>query len=91
MGGYAAGQILQKAIIDADSTDPEAVKAAMDGMDMLTGYGHIKFDTSAEAHGLQIGHSMVYIQWQKDDAGNLMKQVVWPLEGKTADTLYPKP
>jgi ABC-type branched-subunit amino acid transport system substrate-binding protein len=91
MGGYAAGQILQKAIIDADSTDPEAIKAAMDAMDILTGYGRIKFDTSEEAHGLQIGHSMVYIQWQKDDAGNLMKQVVWPLEGKTADTLYPKP
>ncbi len=89
MGGYVAGQILQKAIIDADSTDPEALKAAMDAMDMLTAYGHIKFDTSAEAHGLQIGHSMVYIQWQKDEAGNLAKQVVWPLEGKTADVLYP--
>jgi ABC-type branched-subunit amino acid transport system substrate-binding protein len=91
MGGYAAGQILQKAIIDADSTDPEAIKAAMDAMDILTVYGRIKFDTSEEAHGLQIGHSMVYIQWQKDDAGNLAKQVVWPLEGKTADPLYPKP
>jgi ABC-type branched-subunit amino acid transport system substrate-binding protein len=91
MGGYVAGQILQKAIMDADSIDPEAVKAAMDAMDILTAYGHIKFDTSAEAHGLQIGHSMVYIQWQKDDAGNPMKQVVWPLEGKTADPLYPKP
>ncbi len=91
MGGYIAGQILQKAIMDADSTDPDAVKAAMDAMDILTGYGRIKFDTSAEAHGLQIGHDMVYIQWQKDDAGNLAKQVVWPLEGKTADTLYPKP
>jgi branched-chain amino acid transport system substrate-binding protein len=91
MGGYAAGQILQKAIIDADSTDPEAIKTAMEGMDVLTAYGHVKFDTSAEAHGLQVGHSMVYIQWQKDDAGNLAKQVVWPLEGKTADTLYPKP
>jgi ABC-type branched-subunit amino acid transport system substrate-binding protein len=91
MGGYAAGQILQKAIIDADSTDPEAIKAAMEAMDMLTAYGRINFDTSEEAHGLQIGHSMVYIQWQKDDAGSLVKQVVWPLEGKTADALYPKP
>jgi ABC-type branched-subunit amino acid transport system substrate-binding protein len=91
MGGYVAGQILQKAVIDADSTDPEAVIAAMEAMDILTAYGRVKFDTSAEAHGLQIGHSMVYIQWQKDDAGNLMKQVVWPLEGKTADPLYPKP
>ncbi len=91
MGGYAAGQILQKAIIDADSTDPDAIKAAMEAMDMLTAYGRIRFDTSAENHGLQIGHSMIYIQWQKDDAGNLAKQVVWPLEGKTADALYPKP
>jgi ABC-type branched-subunit amino acid transport system substrate-binding protein len=90
-GGYAAGIILQKAIMDADSTDPEAVKAAMDNMDILTFYGRVKFETSEEAHGLQIGHDMVYIQWQKDDAGNLMKQVVWPLEGATADTLYPKP
>jgi len=90
-GGYAAGLILQKAIEDADSVDPEEVKAAMDKMDILTFYGRIKFDTSAEAHGLQIGHDMVYIQWQKDASGNLMKQVVWPLEGATADTLYPKP
>jgi branched-chain amino acid transport system substrate-binding protein len=91
IGGYAAGQILQKAIMDADSTDPMAIKAAMEKMDILTCYGHIKFETSPEAHGLQIGHDMVYIQWQKDDAGNLVKQVVWPLEGATAETLYPKP
>ncbi len=90
-GGYVAGLILQKAIIDADSTDPMAVKEALDKMDVLTFYGRIKFDTSAEAHGLQIGHDMVYIQWQKDSAGNLAKQVVWPLEGATAETLYPKP
>jgi len=90
-GGYVAGLILQKAIEDADSVDPEEVKAAMDKMDILTFYGRIKFDTSAESHGLQIGHDMVYIQWQKDTGGNLVKQVVWPLAGATADTLYPKP
>jgi ABC-type branched-subunit amino acid transport system substrate-binding protein len=89
-GGYAAGVVLQKAVENADSTDPAAIKAALDGMDLLIFFGHIKFDTSAEAHGLQIGHSMVYIQWQ-EDGGNLMKQVVWPAEGKTADALYPLP
>jgi ABC-type branched-subunit amino acid transport system substrate-binding protein len=87
-GGYAAGLILQKAIIDADSTDPADIKAALDGMDVLTFYGHVKFDTSAAAHGLQIGHSMVYIQWQTDEAGDLLKQVVWPKEGATAETLF---
>jgi len=89
-GGYAAGLILQKAIMDADSTDPEAVGAALDAMDLLTFFGHIKFDTSAEAHGLQIGHSMVYIQWQ-DNGDGLAKQVVWPAEGATAETLFPLP
>jgi ABC-type branched-subunit amino acid transport system substrate-binding protein len=90
-GGYAAGLILQKAVEDADSIDPAAIKSALDNMDVLTFFGHTKFDTTAEAHGLQIGHSMVYIQWQKDDAGNLMKQVVWPLEGATAEAIYPIP
>jgi len=91
IGGYAAGLILQKAIIDADSTDPEAIKAALDKMDILTCYGRVKFETSPEAHGLQVGHDMVYIQWQKDAQGNLVKQVVWPLAGATAELLYPKP
>jgi hypothetical protein len=52
-------------------------------------FGYLKFDTTAEAHGLQIGHSMVYIQWQKDASGSLVKQVVWPAEGRSAETVYP--
>ncbi len=88
-GGYAAGLILQKGIETAGSLDVEAVKAAIDSEDMMTFFGHIKFDTSAENHGLQVGHSMVYVQWQKDASGALVKQVVWPLEGKTAETVYP--
>ncbi len=90
-GGYAAGLILQKAIEDADSTEAADIKAALDSMDVLTFFGHTKFDTTAEAHGLQIGHSMVYIQWQKDADGNLMKQVVWPQSGATAEAIYPIP
>jgi len=88
-GGYQAGLLLQKAIETAGSLDTQAVKTALDNIDALTFFGHTKFDTSAENHGLQIGHSMVYIQWQKNDAGDLEKQVVWPAEGATADVLYP--
>ncbi|MGC8855849.1 MAG: ABC transporter substrate-binding protein, partial [Anaerolineae bacterium] len=88
-GGYVAGLILQKAIETAGSLDTQAIKAALDSMDMITFFGHIKFDTSAENHGLQIGHSMVYIQWQKDASGNFVKQVVWPAEVKTAEPVYP--
>jgi branched-chain amino acid transport system substrate-binding protein len=89
IGGYAAGMILEKAILEADSTEVLAIKAALDDMDILTCYGRIKFDTSEETHGLQIGHDMVYVQWQNDHAGSLVKQVVWPLEGATAEAIYP--
>ncbi|MBE2237239.1 MAG: amino acid ABC transporter substrate-binding protein [Caldilineaceae bacterium] len=88
-GGYVAGLILQAAIEQAGSTEPQAVKAALDAMDQMNFFGHIQFDASAEAHGLQTGHEMVYVQWQKDESGNLIKQIVWPPEGKTADVLTP--
>jgi branched-chain amino acid transport system substrate-binding protein len=88
-GGYAAGLILQKGIETAGSLDAQAIKKALDAMDMTTFFGHITFDTSADKHGLQTGHEMVYIQWQKDASGNLVKQVVWPMSAKTADAMYP--
>lgn len=87
-GGYIAGLILQRAIEKAGSLDTQAIKTALDSLDMLTFFGHTKFDTSAANHGLQLGHSMVYIQWQDVD-GKLQKQVVWPPEGVTADLVYP--
>lgn len=90
-GGYAAGLVLQKAIQDADSIDPEKVKAALETMDIFTFYGGIKFDTSPEAHGLQVGHQMVVAQWQKDDAGELVRKVIWPADVANADPLYPVP
>jgi len=90
-GGYAAGLVLQKAIIDADSVDPEAVKAALNAMDLMTFYGHVKFDTSDGAHGLQIAHKMVVAQWQKNDAGELERVIIAPADVATADPLYPIP
>jgi branched-chain amino acid transport system substrate-binding protein len=90
-GGYVAGLLLQKAIEAAGSTDPAAIKAALDAMDILTFFGRTKFNTTPENHGLQIGHSMVLIQWQEDASGNLVKQVIWPPEGATAEALYPMP
>lgn len=89
-GGYAAGLLLQNAIETAGSLDTQAVKTALDNTDALTFFGRIKFDTTPERHGLQTGHSMIYIQWQESN-GELVKQVVWPLEGATADIIYPLP
>lgn len=82
-GGYVAGLILQEAIKKAGSIDTAKVKGALDGMDILTFYGRIKFDT-AKAHGLQIGHDMIYTQWQKNPQGKLINQLVWPEAFKTA-------
>lgn len=84
-GGYAAGLVLQTAIESAGSLDTAAVKAALDAMDVMTFYGSVKFDTTAESHGLQAAHSMVYVQWQKD--GELKKAIVWPEAAATTDPI----
>jgi len=84
-GGYMAGLLLQKAIEDTGSVDPAQIKTYLDTVDLMTFYGHIKFSTDAKTHGKQTVHSMVYIQWQKDSAGKLVKQIVWPVEAKSAD------
>jgi len=89
-GGYAAGLLLQKAIEDAGSVDPAQVTSALEKMDLMTFYGRIKFDTTKN-YGKQIAHEMVYLQWQKDASGKLVRPVVWPLEGKSADLIYPRP
>jgi ABC-type branched-subunit amino acid transport system substrate-binding protein len=88
-GGYAAGLILQNAIETAGSMDPGRVKAALDAMNILTFFGRFQFSTRPEDHGLQIGHSMVYIQWQEVSSGVLEKQLVWPTEVATAEITYP--
>ncbi|MHB8069647.1 MAG: amino acid ABC transporter substrate-binding protein [Desulfobaccales bacterium] len=82
-GGYAAGLILQKAIEKAGSTETDKVKAALDAEDMYTFYGKIKFDTSPKAHGLQLGHEMIIIQWQKGKDGKPVKTAVWPAAAAT--------
>jgi ABC-type branched-subunit amino acid transport system substrate-binding protein len=82
-GGYIAGLLLQTAIVKAGSTDTAKVKKALDGMNFMSFYGHVKFAAAAADHGLQVGHDMVYIQWQKNKQGKPVKQVVWPAAGAT--------
>ncbi len=88
-GGYAAGLILEKAIEQSGSVDSNKVANALNSMDITTFYGRTKFSAGAADHGLQVGHSMVLAQWQKDKAGKLVKQVVWPAANKSADVKYP--
>ena len=59
--------------------------AALDKMNLMTFYGVVKFSTDAKTHGKQVAHEMVYMQWQKDAAGKLVSQIVWPTSAKSAD------
>jgi len=83
-GGYAAGIILQHAIEQAKSVDPEKVTEALNKMDVTTFFGKTKFASDPKEHGLQVGHQMVLAQWQKKN-GKLVKEIVWPDAAKTAD------
>jgi branched-chain amino acid transport system substrate-binding protein len=86
-GGYAAGLILQHAIEESGSIDQAKVAATLNKIDVTTLFGRTKFSTDPKEHGLQIAHAMVLGQWQKK-GGQLVKEVIWPHEAKTADTLY---
>lgn len=83
-GGYVAGLILEYAVKKSGSTDTAKVKKVLDEMNLLTFYGHLKFHNTPKAHGLQVGHEMVYTQWQKNKQGKLANQVVWPEAAQTA-------
>jgi len=88
-GGYAAGLVLQHAIEQAGSTETGKVQAALNRMDATIFYGHVKFASEDARHGLQVGHAMVLAQWQNDDQGKLVKEVVWPADASTAPLMYP--
>lgn len=88
--GYTSGAVLQHAIEQAGSVDPDKVTAALNATDVTTFFGHIKFATDPGHHGLQQAHEMVLAQWQMGD-GKLGRQVVWPLDAKSADVIYPIP
>ena len=86
--GYTSGVILQHAIEQAGSLDPDKVTAALNATDVTTFFGHVKFMTDPDHHGLQAAHEMVLAQWQHSD-GKLGRQVVWPEAAQSAPLIYP--
>jgi branched-chain amino acid transport system substrate-binding protein len=88
--GYTSGMILQHAIEQAGSVDPEKVTAALNATDVTTFFGHVKFFTDPGHHGLQDAHQMVLAQWQMIN-GKPGRQVVWPDAAKSASLMYPIP
>lgn len=78
----AAILALVKAIEMADSIDSDKVRAALGELEFMSFYGGWDVDET----GLQIGHSMVDMQWQ-----NGKRVIVWPPEAATGEPWYPKP
>lgn len=78
----AAALTLQLAIEAAGSTDTDAVRTALQNMDITTFYGPINFDDT----GKNAGKPMVTIQIQD---GQIL--IVAPEAAKVADVIYPAP
>jgi len=76
---YAGGQILEAAVIKAQSLDTVKLRrilAAMDTISIVGRYG-------VNASGMQIKHFNLIIQWQ-----NGRKEVIWPEENRTAEPIF---
>ncbi|MEB3756365.1 MAG: amino acid ABC transporter substrate-binding protein [Desulfurococcales archaeon] len=76
----AAIVFLVKAIETANSLDSTAVRQAMNSLDLITFFGHLKIDPQT---GLEIGHQIVVVQWQ-----NGKQVVVYPKDVATAQPLF---
>ncbi len=72
---YAAGEILEKAITLAKSTDRDAVRAILQKMNTITILGRYAVDKT----GIQIKRFPLVVQWQSGT-----KENVWPLELQTS-------
>ncbi len=80
----AGAQVLAyvKAAENINSLSPDKVRASLGKLKFMSFYGGWDVDDT----GMQIGHSMVDMQWQ-----NGKRVIVWPLEAATGKLVYPKP
>jgi len=78
---YAVVQILADAIERAGSLDRDAIRDAVAATDLQTVVGEVKFNSDGTSNV-----SSPILQYQNGSA-----ELVWPLEFKTADFLYPAP
>ncbi|MCJ7771886.1 MAG: amino acid ABC transporter substrate-binding protein [Desulfobacterales bacterium] len=80
----AGAQVLAyvMAVEMSDSLETSKVRAALGKLKFMSFYGGWDIDDT----GLQIGHSMVDVQWQ-----NGKRIIVWPEEAQTGGISYPMP
>jgi branched-chain amino acid transport system substrate-binding protein len=70
------------AVEKVNSLDSDKVRAALGDLKFMSFYGGWDVDDT----GLQVGHSMVDVQWQMGK-----RIIVWPKEAQTGDVAYPMP
>lgn len=70
------------AVEKANSVDADKVRKALGELEFMSYYGGWDVDDT----GLQVGHSMVDVQWQKGK-----RVIVWPPEAQTGKLVYPMP
>ena len=70
------------AVEKANSVAQDKVRAALGDLTFMSFYGGWDVDDT----GLQVGHSMVDVQWQMGK-----RIIVWPEEAQTGDVAYPMP
>ena len=78
---YAACLVAQKCIEEAGTLEDRELRKMANRLEFTTFFGRFKIDPSS---GLQIGLSVVIVQWQGGD-----KLVVWPPELRQAEPIYP--
>ena len=74
---YATGLVASRCVEEAGTMDPGALREAAAKLDFTTFYGRFSIDADT---GLQVGRSVVLVQWQKG-----RKVVVWPMDLREAE------
>jgi len=80
----------------AGSTKPEDIQKSanaiqISGEELVVPWAGIKFSTSGDELGQNVLGSGLIGQYQKDKAGNLVLEIVYPFDVASADMIYPFP
>lgn len=81
-GGYAAGQVLRKAVEEAGEIDQDAIRKKLANNTYQSVFGTWNVDDQ----NVQTGYGHLIIQWQNGE-----KEIVAPEEAATGDVVYPAP
>lgn len=92
--GFTGVQAWVHVLEKAGSTKPEAIQAAANSLEipgeqLVVPWKGIKFSTSGEEIGQNILGSGIIAQYQKNQAGEVVLEIVYPFELATANLVYP--